>query len=258
MSDALTTPLSNVFNSDEHRKLAQIQRFLTNVADPVIVRRAALHGYDDQEHAQGWSLYGQATGMDRALSFFVSAKEQTEVSADDFTKSLLRVIDQFENKWFPRAESVLKRYIDATQHPTFNAAFFEDLVQQPEGPLVVDSASKLLDRMEALESSAVSGAREAFGSLVKRGLTVEVRNTIRAQLESARKLRPASSPTAATTVDLAEAAQNQRAAYEKLVSWHQDWATTFRQELDHHSLLRLGLRSPRSSKRSPDATPNET
>jgi hypothetical protein len=48
--------------------LAKIQRLLTNVADPSISARAALHGYDDAEHAHGWQLYADAAGMTRPLA----------------------------------------------------------------------------------------------------------------------------------------------------------------------------------------------
>lgn len=253
MSRETTSPLSNVLDSRQHKQLAKIQRFLTNVADPVIVSRAVLHGYDDDEHAQGWSLYSQATGMSRPLSFFVSAKAQTASSVDDQTKTLLRLLDQFENKWFPRIASALDRYVKGAGEAAFVLAFFEGLVQQPEGPLVVDSVTMLLDRVEALAESEVAGAKEAFKSLEKRGLTVAVRAEVRAQLASVRQLRPSLVSSSSPAVDLAGAALDQQAAYQKLVSWYRDWATTFRQELDHHALVRLGLRSSR-----PEPDPEDT
>jgi hypothetical protein len=243
----------STLSAEQRNKLEKVQRLLLNVRDPVISPRVQLHGYDNDEHQLGWRLFVESSGGNIPLDAVFSARKQAEIPNEERSRSIFRELDQFENRWFPRVEAALKRFIAPKVYDQFKAAFFQDLSMQPEGPAVVGSVTKLLDRTEALATSAVEGAAAAFASLVKRGLDDDFRAHIRSLLARAQRLDWAAPPT---TVDVAALSQAQQEAYRQLVDWYKDWATTFRQELDHRSLVRLGLRAPKPPKKpSPDEAP---
>jgi hypothetical protein len=250
----------NKLSAAQQQALEKTQRFLLNVTDPTLVSRVQLHGYDNEEHSYGWRLYAEASGMKLPLNAFVSAQKRAQVPEDDRSYALFRALDQFENKWFPRVEAALKRYIAPEAYAAFSAAFFQDLSQQPEGPAVVISVTKLLDRTEALATSQTPGAPEAFASLVKRGLDEPTRAQVRDLLDRAQRMRPVE-VSADAAVDAVAISQAQQESYRQLIDWYQDWATTLRQELDHRALVRLGLRASKPKKKTLDeeaASPEDT
>ena len=104
--------------------LQRTGRFLVNVQSPKYLRRARREGYSAEEHRQGWNLWSQASGMTRPLEHWFGEQEQgTQVEgiADDRLR-ILRDLDAFENKWFPRVRAIIRRVVPKESRETFAAA----------------------------------------------------------------------------------------------------------------------------------------
>lgn len=236
----------------QQRFLGRVQRFTLNIIAPDIANRVALVGYDNDEHAQMVRLMNLSLGQHRPMDHGVSEGVRQGLDAQDRNLlETLRQLDAFENVWFPRVRATLQRFIAKEQRATFEAAFFLDLAQQPLGPAVVDSVTKLLNRAEDLQHSEIPGAREAWASLVKKGLSDGERARVRGILEQLQSLRPASQGFVSPQ-EIEEAARLQLSSLEELEATYRDWATTLRDVLDHQQLLRLGLRVTRRPQDNPE------
>ena len=154
---------------------------------------------------------------------------------------LIRSLDRFENRWFQRARTAIRRFVAEEKREAFEAAFFEDMPQQPEGPGVVLSVDKFLARIDAMAKSDVKGAPEAHTSLVKRGLTRAALKGVKELIAEA-KQRETPPPGPKVDVDAIQASAEQRQqAYDRVSRWYNDWAETFRSELTYRQLVKLGL-----------------
>jgi hypothetical protein len=233
-----TSPLT----STQKDRLAQVQKFLVNIADPATGVPTARFGYDDVEHRLGWSLWRAAAGMDRPLSHALSQVEQmVALSAPSASSVRFVALDEFENKWFVRVQNAIDRFVAASSREALSKAFFADMRQQPLGPAVVGSVERFLARYEDLRKSDVEGVKEAVESLQKKGLTEELLSEV-AALVKAFKAEPsplADPPPSAEAIEAAN--QAQLAAFEKLNAWYIDWADLFRQEVGYHAAIRLGI-----------------
>jgi hypothetical protein len=118
--------------------------------------------------------------------------------------------------------------------------FFRELSQQPLGPLVLDSVSTFLDRVEGLEDSKQPGAKEVLSTLRARGLTEAVFSDMRQKVSRARS----GLPGRRRAVDPAEhrsALETQQQALRDLrLAWN-DWATSLRPLYDVREQIHLGL-----------------
>lgn len=241
---ALDEVTSTTLTSEDLGFLQRVSTFLFHI--PAYAARAKAHGYDDEEHELGKKLWSKAAGRDRPLSHWISegahAGQAAQYTAEQ--RLLLTEIDTFENAWFPRVRGILQRAVPDDHKEAFLAAFFQNLKQQPFGPLVLDSVSTLLDRFEDLAKSAAPGAKEAHALGVKRGLTRPKIAEVRGRIEAARKAMPpavTSAPVGAK--DLIKAANEQRAALADLRRWYNDWAATFRTVFGPRVQITLGITS---------------
>jgi hypothetical protein len=247
MNNVSITP----FTSYELDRLERIQRFLVNVIDPPIANRVAMVGYDSKEHRQGWEDWNTAAGVQIPFEYHLAeVKRQVGVNVPNQLQAKIRFLDKAENTWFTRARNAIRRYVDSTQRDTFENAFFDNMPQQPEGPMVVGSMDKFLGRLESMKNSPVPGAKEAYYSLQKKGLIDEyitqLKNTINEVKNQVSDLPPPDiSPEKIQTI-----ATQRRAAYERLNLWYNDWADTFRAELGYHDLIRLGLTAVKGGRSS--------
>ena len=236
-------------DSRERKFLGKCQRFLLHVGSPRIAAKASQVGYDETEHKLGWRLLREASGMDRPFSHYLSAAELSVASSDsERIRNVIHALDQFENVWFPRARNAIRRFVDKEHREAVELAFFDGLEQQPEGPAVVGSVEKLLERVKALSSSDKAGAKDAFKALQKKGFDDATVAHMQALIADARALSPAAPPSV-PTAEQEEADQKQRAAFEQLKLWYLDWADTLRTELTYQEQLKLGLRKQRGGRR---------
>jgi hypothetical protein len=236
------SPLS----ADQKDRLGHILTFLVNVAESPIAARAARHGYDEGVHEKLWGLYGQAAGQDRPFRHYLAqAEDHAVATADSATQAIYRDLDVFENKWFPRVRNALRAEVAPDRAAAVEEAFFADLQQQPEGPLVVGSVATFLSRHADLQQSQIPGVAEALALLKKQGLTQELLTQIGTLVERSRK--QAKLPVPRNPVDPAtiqQASEKQLAAYDKLNRLYITWAGVLRQELPHNDAVHLGILSP--------------
>lgn len=234
--DSPLTTKDRVFVSDA-------QRLLVGVASPEIAVLVLQVGYDPEEHAEGWRLWHIAAGTDRPLDHYLDVQSRRVAAAEDETqKGRFRLLDGFENTWFPRTRTAIRRYIPRDRREAFEAAFFHEMPRQPEGPLVVGSVEKYLGRLAGLRDGD-EHARAVYAALAKKGLTDELLAGIRATLDACQRQGVPPAPPI-NEAEVAAAAERQVIALADLRAWYTDWVTTFRQVLGYHHLARLGLVSP--------------
>lgn len=237
-TDAPSEPLGE-FGKRERAFLTRVSRFLLGIASRPIFVRAAKHGYSEAEHQLGWSLYRTAMGEKRSLDTMVAT-----TSAALIPKGVLQPLDAFENLWFPRVTSIIRRFAPKASRAALETAFFDGLVQQPLGPGVVGSVSLFLKRVDELNSSKLEGAAKVRAVLAQRGLDDQRVADVRALL--ARAQTPAAvSDTPSTEASTAAREQAQLAtqheALAELRLWRQDWRATLEPEFTYRERIQLGL-----------------
>jgi len=246
-------------DASERELLELVQRFLVNVSAPDIAPVALALAYDGAEHAEGWRLFGLAAGTSRPLEHSISAAQRVIAMSGDEQRLGFRRLDEFENRWFPRTEAALRRFVDAKHREAAVTGFFADMPQQAEGPLVVGSVEKFLARFAQLAGSSAPGAAAAHASLARRGLDADTLGAI-AALVTKLKAQPAAACEAVSEQQRQDSAICQRAALDPLRLWYRDWAETFRGTVGYHVAVRLGIREvkggrPRAA--APAETPSE-
>lgn len=226
--------------STDRQFLARVARFLIAIQSPKYMRRALRSGYVPSEHQEGWALWSTAAGRDRPLEHHLGAAEITVSGNDPERLATLQRLDEFENRWFPRVRAVIQRVMPEGPREKMESAFFKDLSQQPLGPLVVDSVSTFLSRLEGLRTSKESGAKAVYDTLVKRGLTPAVLATIRKDVDGIKA--PGSLPVVSpNTAEIAKGRASQLGALDALRRWWNDWGTTLRPSFDMREQVALGL-----------------
>jgi len=225
----------------ERRFLGRVSRFLLNVRDPDLYRVAQGHGYTWSEHETAWTLFRRASGEGRTLRAATPSAARARASAPI---AELRIIDGFENLWFPRTRAIIARVVPKEHRAAFTEAFFRDLTQQPLGPAVILSVRTYLTRVAALPTSGMPGAREVRDTLRARGLTDAVAGAMLTRLDALELLQPGAAPPAADNgaEDEAAAMAAQREAFTALKLWFNDWATTLGTAYGKRQLITLGLR----------------
>jgi len=240
----LTTP----FDADGRAFLARTQKFLLNMMDPSIGGRAAKFGYSDAQHAAGWELLSIASGKGRPFAHFLSEAEQEALAMDPTLKAVIAGVDDFENTWFPVIAVTIQRYVAEAQREAVKEAFYKGLQQQPEGPLVINSVTLLLERLEGLKTSNVPGADKAYAALVEKGLTDEAITRVKALIEKAKAAARPQAPKVSAD-ELRNAAATQLKAFQDLRFWYADWATTLRPKFGYRERVRLGLQAAKGGRK---------
>lgn len=240
--------LSPSLTAEENKDLKLAQKLLVNIISPDIADQAALYGYKNSDHEEGWRLHAEASGKNRSFSDSLSTARRKIVNDQRPVADTIRDVDQFENLWFPRTQALLNRKIDPAHREAFLLAFFDNLSQQPEGTAVLDSVSTLLDRIEVLANDTTPGAQEAFAILTERGLNPALKQHIRDRIAQSRSFIANAPAPATSTMTPTEALARQRAALADLRLWRSDWAEVLRPVLPYPMLLRLGLRESKGGR----------
>ena len=111
--------------------------------------------------------------------------------------------------------------------------------------------------MKGLKTADTAGALAAYESLVKKGLTEEVQQQMAALVAESKQEAAAPPPPPAAAAEVAAATKAQLEAFEQVNLWYQDWAEALRSEVPYHEALRLGISSPRSTRRATPDDPQE-
>ena len=107
--------------TEQRDRLNQIERLLVNIQDQVIGAHAALVGYDAVEHQLGWTGWAAAAGLARPFHHYLVGATSGPSGAGNATAVRLRLLDQFENTWFPRARTAIRRFVAAaSRDPALN------------------------------------------------------------------------------------------------------------------------------------------
>jgi hypothetical protein len=225
--------------------LRRTMRFLVNVVEPGLADRARREGYSREEHQLGWQLWRTAAGETRSFEHWLC--EQQLVDGIDVgsveQRRRLQEIDEFENTWFPRTRTIIRRVVSKERRDAFSAAFFKDLVQQPLGPAVVGSVGTYLTRLAGLETSTDPNAKAVRATLRSRGLTdgkvAAVAQLLEETKAGATGSKEPSPPVSAAELEKARLAQLD--ALDALRDWWNDWGVTLRSRYGLREQLKLGL-----------------
>ena len=238
-------------NKYQLKRFELIGKFLAYISDPDILKIASLLGYDAEEHKCGRRDHTTANGADRELdNFLIAALRKESIQSSPTQDKRYYLLDQFENTWFIRTRNSIRRFVHPDHKKTFEEAFFQNMSQQPEGPLVVNSVEKYLTRLEGLKNSDIPGAKNAYNGLVKKGLTEEYVDIIANALEKAKTDLSVPEEDVDVSEELARANARQLEAYENVNLWYIDWADTLRPELGYQK-KRLGLISKKKKSKEP-------
>ncbi|MBC7171447.1 MAG: hypothetical protein H5U40_03425, partial [Polyangiaceae bacterium] len=233
--------------------LGRLLRFLSGIQERRYIKRAFFEGYDDEEHAEGWRHFEAGSGRHRKLHLAFEGDFTPDALRDPDKQRIFDEVDRFENLWFPRARAIIDRVVPDDQVERFQRAFFRDLSQQPAGPLVIDSVSVFLDRVEALETSREPGAQEVRAKLRARGLTEKHIAAMRVILDSVKTAKIA---IERRSEEAREADRAQKLGMKEARKWWKDWATTLRPRFDVREQILLGLTEMRINRVPPaEGTP---
>lgn len=237
----MTEPLQ-IFTLDSRQRdrVEQIEKFLLRIVSPRLLRVALREGYDGAEHRLGLELAALASGRARPFEHYLAAIDEATALSDTPSRARLVAIDGFENKYFNRARTAIRRFVPADRRQAVEDAFYAGLTQQPLGPQVVGSVKLLLTRLSALERSAEPGVDQVMTHLAKGGLTPELRTEMAQKVAEAEALE-APAGVAALAGEVAAANLTQAEAFAQLNDWFIDVGDRLRPVFGARDRRSLGL-----------------
>ncbi|MCU0692989.1 MAG: hypothetical protein MUF54_16455 [Polyangiaceae bacterium] len=258
MDDVLkvSTALADIFTPYERGRIGVFRDFLAEFISPDIAPRAAGVGYDVAEHQEAWRQMDIVEGRELTLDDALGVAQRTVVlEASPTVKVHLRFLDQEEDRWFDRYRKAIPRFITREHLADFETAFWQDNSQQPEGPGVLDSMTKLCDRHVALATNDTPGAKDLHAAMDRRGFNAVLIADVRQRIKQCRVEMPVQPAPLVDEARLLEIARKRREAYEWLNNFFIDWATTLRTELTYHQAVRLGITQVKGGRRPTEKPP---
>lgn len=188
-------------------------------------------GFEEADLEEGWTLLRQV----RSVRF--------SKQAPPLDPNHVRLIDAWENRWFPVAFASLKR-----RFPEIHAALFLNL-GQVDGIEAINSVDLFVERYSALAAAGDDTSKEAVAVLAKRGLTPAVIAEAEALLSKVTSI-DGSVTNEPTADDKAAEAEREAAMW----AWYLEWTALARTVITDRRLLRqMGfLRNSSSSMIEPD------
>lgn len=220
-----------------NERLMRVARFIVGVRHPRVTVAMARYGFTRDDLQEGWRLFHEAGGC-------LMTPEAREAEHDE----TLRLLDNWENGWFPIAQAGLQRAF-----PVVHDVLFKNL-SQTTGPAVAFSVNSFINRLDLMAAGGEGyGAEgvEARKMLEKRGLTAAVVDEARSMLARLGEL-----PEVVDTSPMAEKAQKAEA---DLWAWFRDWGQVARTAVDDRNLLRiLGYRKTKNGDKVVDVDEDES
>jgi hypothetical protein len=137
------------------QKASRVLQFILGLRDPEIAASLSVHGFTDDDLADGWKKMAALT--EGRLGVTVPAT--LDVNA-------LAMLDAWENKWFPIATASMRaRYPEVYQRVFLN-------LSQTEGPEVMLSVGTFLGRLKELQGTP--DGKPVLELLAKRGINDSV------------------------------------------------------------------------------------
>ena len=259
--ETTTRPVGSPLTAGQADRLEQMHRMIVKVREPEIAPIVARLGYGEKAHKEGVALYAVASGINRPFEHALTdGQRQVALAGPSASVERYRTTDDFENTWVPRLEDAIRYYVTpAERAQEVLAGFFLDLSQQPMGPAVVGSVDLFLVRLEGLRAMPdLPGKAELLQHLEDTGLTEAVLADMRQKVDAAQLETPAQAPQPVSEEELRAADEAQLAAFDRLELWYTVWAGIFRQKLDYHTRVRLGVSAVKGGhKKSGDAAETE-
>lgn len=221
--------------------------FLRAVGTSRIIRAALLgRGYTADDHREGWKYLHACAGF---------SEDPEEMDAEEpVVRDAIAELDAWDEPGFRIVRATLERRFPE------QAEFVMKGLKPATGAAAVLSVERLLDRLDALESSpdrkdSRKEDRAALDVLGRRGIDDTKRKQLRQLVMTAKSVAPLA------RVDPAIAMQEDAARLEalgNLYAWYREWAEVARATIkrrDH--LIRLGLASRRSPSEAKDTEGDE-
>ena len=201
------------------QKCAKLLRFLEGVAKPRAAMPLAAFGFKQGDLDEGWKRLHAAAG-DKLLIVPETKPDPTK----------LKLLDDWENTWFPVADATLKH-----RFPAVREKVFLNLSQQT-GLDVLISVKTLVARIDELEAGSAE-EQAARAMLEERGLNAETMNEAKdllSKVATIQVVEPVMPDPAA-----AEAAEKH------MWAWYLEWSTIARTAIKDRRVLRsLGFLRP--------------
>jgi hypothetical protein len=225
------------------QKAERVIKFLIALRNPRIVAVLSQYHFTQADLDEGWDLLRKITRTRLDV-----VPEGAPIDPD-----ALRVLDEWENKWFAIAQATLKR-----RAPKVYDWVFRNLAQT-EGLAVIVSVGTFVERWEQLDKAEKDGGLGAEGKEAKklldtRGLTKEMIGEAKALLK---KLGQVDGPLP----DLEKTAADDEAfeeAEKALWAWYLEWSKIARTTIKQRALLRqLGFLRVTASGKEEDVPDDE-
>lgn len=200
-------------------KSKRLLQFLQALSFRRVSSAMAAVGFEQADSDEGWKLLREV----RSPRFY---KESAQVDPN-----VVRMIDAWENRWFPVADAALKR-----RFPEIHATLFLNL-SQVEGFEAINTVDLLVERYDALAAKSDASSKEAIVILGKRGLTPAIIGEAKALLEKVAAVNTEPLP-APTPEEKAAEAQREAAMW----AWYLEWTALARTVItDRRVLKQMGF-----------------
>ncbi len=198
------------------QKADRVLKLLLGLRKPRVVEALRQYGFTDADRLEGLRLLGALTEGRLGM--------RGPVTQDP---SLLRRLDEWENRWFPITSASLK-----SRFPEVHEWLFLNLTQQ-EGAAVVLSVGTFMQRFGKMATEPSLGARgaEAVAFLEQRGFNA---SAVRAATELLTELGSAEPTDVLSEIDPVAASAAETAMWQ----WYLEWGEIARVAVRDRKLLR--------------------
>ena len=202
------------------QKTQRALQFLVGIRNRRARRAMAAHGFTEEDFDDGF---------DRLKA---TAKTRMDAEPDEVDPRLVHLLDQWENRWYPIIEAVLR-----FNFPDVYERVFRNL-RQTEGLEVIVMVGTLMDRLDTIGLPADEGGLaegpDALALLDKRGVKADVLGEARGLLEQIGSLEEDDPEVRDEALD----AEAQAAAEARLWDWYLEWSAIARSAIRDRRLLR--------------------
>jgi len=218
--------------------------FLRAVGTSRAIRAAMLaRGYTADDHREGWKYLHTCAGF---------IEEADELAEEPSVREAIEELDAWDEPAFRIVRATLERRFPE------QAEFVMKGLKPATGAAAVLSVERLLDRLDALESSPERKASRkedeaALAVLRQRGIDDAKRKRMRELVATAKSVVPLAQidPQSVAQEDAAR-----REALNNLYAWYREWAEVARASIKRRDyLIRLGLASRRAPSDGKDTAP---
>lgn len=237
-------PMPFMLDAGGRALIESVTRLLLRLQQPSLMARALIEGYSTEEHQLAWELIVNAGGGTTTVELNVAsgALESADATVAQRRLAYLQQLDLFENIWFARVRAIIRRVLAGEPNAeAFEAAFFQEMEQQPLGPGVVASVAKFVARVLGLDTTPGSPGARVRAVLNERGLTDDRLAQMSAMVAELQALDTGSVVNQPSAAEIAAATARRAAALADLGRWYNDWSTTFRTIFDTREQVQLGL-----------------